>query len=269
MKRKVTIVLITLASVYLFLCGALYFLQDQFLFPGRDRDSADLQLPPNVAIDRLRTADGIGYRIAVGTPASEPRGVLLYFVGNGEDLSSGVHWAANYAAYGLKTLVTEYPGFGESSGEAGLDTILAAAEASAKKGREWADSMGKPLFVAGHSLGTFSATHLAAQGIGSRLVLVSPPTSIAELGRQRFWFLPVGALLRHKFDNLSPAKKIQIPTLVIHGDADSIVPIEMGRRIAGAIKTSRFHGVRGRGHNDLNLDRHGPLGGEIAKHLFD
>lgn len=225
MKRKVTIVLIMLASVYLFLCAALYFLQDQMMFPGRNRGSSELQLPPNVTIDRLHTADGIEYRIAVGTPASEPRGVLLYFLGNGEDLTSGVRWAANYAAYGLKTLVTEYPGYGASGGEPGVDSILAAAEASAKRGGEWADSIGKPLFVGGHSLGTFSATHLAAQGIGSRLVLVSPPTSTVAVGQQRFWFLPIRALVRQNFDNLSPAKKIQIPTLVIHGDADSIVPI--------------------------------------------
>jgi pimeloyl-ACP methyl ester carboxylesterase len=109
--------------------------------------------------------------------------------------------------------------------------------------------------------------HLAAKGIGVKLVLISPPTSIAAVGQRRFPFLPVGLLLRHPFDNMEQAGSIEIPTLVIHGERDTIVDPTMGRAVAAAITGAEFHVAAGRGHNDLDLSRRGPLGAVISAHL--
>ena len=106
-RRKVTLLLISLGSVYLAICLALYFLQDRLLFPGTNRpQAAQLALPAGVRVLELELSDGTRYRTAV-FDAEKPRGVLAYFVGNGEDLESGVRWAANFGAYGLQTIVTE------------------------------------------------------------------------------------------------------------------------------------------------------------------
>lgn len=267
MRRKVTITLISLASVYLVLCLAMVFLQDLMLFPGVQRPSGDLELPAGVRIQELSLEDGTRYRTAVFDVA-EPRGVLAYFVGNGEDLTSGVHWAANFGAYGLQTIVTEYPGYGNSDGVASYRSITAAAECSASEAATWSKDKSVPLFLAGHSLGTFSAVHAAAGGLGDRLLLVSPPTSIAASARSRYPFLPVGLLLRHPFDNLGKAASIQIPTLIIHGDRDTIVPIAMGEKLAAAIPGAELIVARGEGHNSLQLHRRGPFGAAIEKHFF-
>ena len=267
MKRKVTIALITVVGFYVVLCLVLYFFQEVVLFPGARFGSGDFDALPNVRIETLRTADDTEFRIAVSTPNGPPKGVLLCFLGNGESLSSGVHRAAMYADYGFTTLVTEYPGYGKSQGSPGHRSFLAAADASAARGQEFAKAGDLPLVIVGQSLGSFSAVHLAAKGIGVKLVLISPPTSIAAVGQRRFPFLPVGLLLRHPFDNMEQAGGIEIPTLVIHGERDTIVDPTMGRAVAAAITGAEFHVAAGRGHNDLDLSRRGPLGAVISAHL--
>ncbi|MFM1872017.1 MAG: hypothetical protein RL398_1439, partial [Planctomycetota bacterium] len=102
--------------------------------------------------------------------------------------------------------------------------------------------------------GSFSAVHLAAQGVGERLVLRAPPTTMLDAASARFGWLPVRALLRHPFDNLDKAPEVKVPTLVVHGDADTVVPLELGRRLAAAIAgPTAVVVVRAAGHNDLAL----------------
>ena len=60
---------------------------------------------------------------------------------------------------------------------------------------------------------------------------------------------------------------IEIPTLVIHGERDTIVDIAMGRAVAAAITGAEFHVATGSGHNDLDLSRGGAHGAVISAHL--
>lgn len=267
MKRKVTIALLTIGGFYIVLCLAMYFFQGVMLFPGAQMGDGKFDKLPNVRVETLRTAQDIEYRIAIATPGIASRGVMLCFLGNGESLSSGVYRAAQYAEYGYLTLVTEYPGYGASEGSPSHRSFLAAADASAARGQELAKANKLPLLVLGQSIGAFSAVHLAAKGIGEKLVLISPPTSIAAAARSRFPFLPVGLLLRHPFDNLAHAASIGIPTLVVHGERDNVVDVAMGRELAAAIPGAKLHIVAGAGHNNMDLSLRGKLGGVLVEHL--
>ena len=42
---------------------------------------------------------------------------------------------------------------------------------------------------------------------------------------------------------------LRVPTLVIHGDADILVPVENGRRVAAAIPGARLMEMEGMGHD--------------------
>ena len=71
---------------------------------------------------------------------------------------------------------------------------------------------------------------------------------------QRYWFVPVRALMKDQFRSDLRIGKITAPMLVLHGDRDRIVPIALGERLYGLInapkKFVRFPGV---GHNDLGV----------------
>ena len=266
-KRKVTSVLITLAIIYVLLCLGVFVMQDALLFPGANFGSDATPKVKNVRVETNQTADGTSYRLAIAKSIGKPKAVVLFFLGNGETLQSGVSRAAGFAGYGFESIASEYPGYGGSAGSPSYESFLAAADASGKWASALAKKLGVPLYLVGQSIGSFSAVHLAANGLGERLLLISPPTTIAAAGQSRFWFLPVGLLLRHLFDNMERAADVKIPTLVIHGDRDTIVPVEMGKAVAAAIPGAEFELAKGYGHNSMDPSFVGPFRERIRAHF--
>lgn len=261
--------LMTPVAAYLGLVVLVYFLQDILVFPGTmSRGPAELPLVQGVTTGELSLPDGTRFRIAEGEPAGAPRGVLVFFVGNGEDLASGVQWAGELTGYGVSTVVAEYPGYGKSGGKPCVESFLQAADASAAFALEKAGKLGVPLLVAGSSIGTFSATYLASQGVGTRLLLLAPPTSTVEAGSSRYPWLPVRMLLKHRFDNLGPAALVRCPVLVVHGDQDVIVPAEMGQRVAEAMRGDFVLAV-GHGHTRSPLSPTGQYAARIRAFLLE
>jgi fermentation-respiration switch protein FrsA (DUF1100 family) len=103
----------------------------------------------------------------------------------------------------------------------------------------------------GTSLGTGVAAEMASRGRGAELVLVTPYTSIPALVTNVVPMVPAGLLLADHFDTLAKASRIRIPTTIVHGDADEIVPFWMGERIAQSISGARLVRVPGGHHGDL------------------
>jgi uncharacterized protein len=258
--------LLILVIVYVAIALLLYLLQDRLVFPGAGRGDLGLPVLPRMVTGVQERAGNEEFRIA--TLSSETvHGVLLWFGGNGEDLYSGAVHAELMSRYGLLVIAAEYPGFGTSVGAPGVASIMECAEVTAEFGKRRAAELKVPLFVAGSSLGTFPALYLASKGIGERLLLCSPPTSIQATARRSYWWLPLGLLLRHQFDNLTPAAKVKCPVLIVHGAADTIVPPDMGRELAAAMPQAEFVLVPGCGHNDLDLSPSGPVAAKVAAFL--
>jgi pimeloyl-ACP methyl ester carboxylesterase len=105
--------------------------------------------------------------------------------------------------------------------------------------------------LVGFSLGTGVAAEMARQGRGATLTLVSPYTSMVAMGQRVLPWLPVALLLPDKFDTLSKARDIKVPTLVAHGELDEVVPFAMGKRVAAAITGATFMPFAGGHHGDL------------------
>jgi pimeloyl-ACP methyl ester carboxylesterase len=109
---------------------------------------------------------------------------------------------------------------------------------------------------------------MAARGRGATLVLVTPYTSMTDMGEQvtsRFPILPVRLLMRERFATLEKAPRIAVPTLVLHGTDDELVPYAMGRRIAAALPRARLVTVPGGHHNDLFLGPGARFFDEVAR----
>jgi len=103
----------------------------------------------------------------------------------------------------------------------------------------------------GASLGSGVAAEMVRRGRGSQLVLVTPYTSIPDLVTDVVPALPARLFLADHFDTLSKSGEILVPTTIIHGDADEIVPFWMGEKIARAIRGARLLRVSGGHHGDL------------------
>jgi uncharacterized protein len=205
---------------------------------------------PGADLLRIAGPSGVSF-IALHAPAPPGAPTVVHFHGNGEDLADQASLVGALQSAGLGAYAVEYPGYGLAAG-ALLDepSVYATAEASL---RHLVD-LGVPresIVLQGQSLGTGVAVEMARRGYGSRLVLISPYTSMVDMARRVAPFLPVRWLLRDRYETEKKAALVALPALVIHGTADEVIPYRMGERIAEVLPKSELVSVPDGGHNDL------------------
>jgi fermentation-respiration switch protein FrsA (DUF1100 family) len=145
-----------------------------------------------------------------------------------------------------------YRGYGGSSGaptEAGL-----AADALAAYAFTTARYPAEHIVLWGESLGSGVAVALAAEMPVGWLILQSPFTSAADVGAQRYWFVPVRLLMKDQFHSDLRIGKVTAPVLVLHGERDDVVPIALAERLYSLINApKRFVRFAQIGHNDFGM----------------
>ena len=203
----------------------------------------------------FETTDGItlsGWFLAAS--GSSPRVTVLVFNGNAGNRAHRGPLAAALHEQGLQVLLIDYRGYGGNSGtptENGLALDSRAARAYLA-GRPDVDT--SRLVYFGESLGTAVAVDLATEYPPAALVLRSPFTSMTDLGRHHYPFLPVRLLLRDRFAAIDQIQRVRAPLLVIAGGHDRIVPIDNSRRLYGAaLAPKTLLVLPGADHNDREL----------------
>lgn len=206
------------------------------------------------AATRIHTTKGGAHLIH--SPAPEGARTVVYLHGNGSDLFSIHPLAALFGAKGLGFAAVEYPGYGPAAGQRiSQRAILEAAVEGLSHLRAQGLTARRTVLV-GESLGSSVAAHLAADGQlrdGSgegRLVLVSPFTSMVAMVQQVVRGFPA-VLVPDRWDTQALAARIDVPTLLVHGEQDEMVPPRMSASLAGVIPDARRVTIPGRTHNDL------------------
>ena len=267
MRTRVLLLLLAgSAAAYVLVLGLVWAQQDRLVFPAAGRPARPIDVP-GVTVHWRDGLDGKRFRTARVVPP-DPRAVLAFFVGNGEDLTSAARCAAGLAGHGVAVLTAEYPGYGASEGQPSVASLLRCAEVVAADAEALARERGVPFVVGGSSLGSFCALHVAAAGRAARCLLCAPPTTLADAAAERFWWAPVGLLLRHRFDNVAIAPAVRCAVRIVHGDRDAIVPLAHGQRLRDLLGgPTDLVVVPGRGHNDLSLAVDGPVGSSVGAFL--
>ncbi|MCP3141744.1 alpha/beta hydrolase [Pyxidicoccus sp. QH1ED-7-1] len=240
-----------LAILYVVLCVAAFALQRSMLYPAPRTASA---LPEDQGFSRL-PLEGGQFVDVLHLPAPPGAPTVVHFHGNGEQLLGQVRLGRRLHEWGLGFLAVEYPGYGASPGSPSEDGIYAAAEAALARLREQGVPAQRTV-LSGRSLGTGVAVEMARRGHGSRVMLVSPYTSITDMAALALPFLPTALLVRDRFDTASKASEVDLPVLIIHGEVDALIPVEMGRKLGTRFPRATVETVVGAGHNDV-LERSG------------
>jgi fermentation-respiration switch protein FrsA (DUF1100 family) len=198
----------------------------------------------------LRASDGQSVKALWFAPPPGAR-VVAYFHGNGETVEDELPLARDLQSRGLGVLLVEYRGYGASAAgtptEAGLYADAEAALEEAARRGVGPERIG----LWGTSLGAAVAAEMARRGRGAVAVLVSPFTSLTAVAARAAWWLPVAMHLPDRYDTLSKAPQIRVPTLVVHGNRDELIPFTMGEAVAKAIPGAQFIPVEGAGHGDV------------------
>jgi fermentation-respiration switch protein FrsA (DUF1100 family) len=178
---------------------------------------------------------------------------VLFFHGNGGNISHRLVQARELAEAGLDVLLFDYRGYGRSTGtpdEAGTyrDARAARAALLAQPGTHAA-----AILYLGESLGGAVATELALADPPAGLVLQSTFTSVRMMARLHYPVVP-SVLVPDAYPTLERIARVRCPVLILHGDRDDIVPIGHGQALfAAAAGNKRLEIVPGAGHNDFIL----------------
>lgn len=205
--------------------------------------------PVGAEMRRFTASDGEPVQAVIYGQASQP--ALVFFHGNGETIANTVMLGSQLARRGIRFVAVEYRGYGHSPAKSPSERGLYA---DAKGVLDTLIAEGTPverITVWGNSLGTGVAVEMTVQGLASRLILQAPYTSIPNVAQGFAPVLPMRWLMDDRFDNLDKAPAVRVPTLVMHGDRDRIVPHAMGIELAAAIEGAKLITVEGGGHNDL------------------
>ncbi|WP_436391331.1 alpha/beta hydrolase [Amycolatopsis sp. MEPSY49] len=239
----VLVVVLVLALVWVFQRRLIY-LPDTTPVP-----SATTVLPGAEDV-RLRTTDGLDLGAWFVRPAQgEPIATVLVTNGNGGNRADRAPLAAELARAGLAVLVFDYRGYGGNPGdpsEEGLALDVRAAWRFLTEDRRVPP--GRILFY-GESLGCAVVAELALEHPPAGLLLRSPFTELAAVGAEVYPYLPVRLLLRDRFPVKDEVARLRVPTVVVLGGRDSIVPPAQSREVAAAA-SARLVEIPDADHND-------------------
>jgi len=207
---------------------------------------------------RFRTSQGSQVAFFCATSETVPERLWLVFGGNGDVALGWLGLVRSVSGSRTAFLLIDYPGYGTCEGRPNPQTILENSERALQallEQKRWTLNA-HTLCVLGHSLGGAAALQFAAKHAVSKILVASTFTTMDDMVRAQI-HIPLGRLLRHRFDNIVSLKTIlaqkEVPEIdILHGQADNFVPLWMGRALA-ALDRSRIKLVEvpGAGHNDI------------------
>ena len=242
------------AAVAIALLTLLYVAQRRMIyFPGST--VPDAPLPVGTEVLELLTDDGLRLG-AWFLPATDgppgPAPAVLVFNGNAGDRSHRLPLAASLAERGYGVLLFDYRGYAGNPGSPSEDGLRADARAAADALAARPDVDRERIVYFGESLGAAVAGGLAGERPPAALVLRSPPSSIADVGRHHYPYLPIlDQLLMDRYPLADQIRLVRSPLLVLVTEADEIVPEELSRRVFDAASEPKRYGrLSAEHHND-------------------
>jgi len=187
-------------------------------------------------------------------PPTRALGVtVLAFHGNAGTISHRLDFHRQLHDLGASVMAAEYRGYGDSEGrpsEEGLsmDAVAALAEARAR-----AEAHGDAVIVHGRSLGGAVAIRLAADAQVDGLIAESTFTSLTEMAALSG--IPLARhLVAYNFESVMHIGEVDTPVMLVHGDADELIPFSMGERLRDRARQAGldvdWFPVAGGTHND-------------------
>ncbi|MEO0393695.1 MAG: alpha/beta hydrolase [Pseudomonadota bacterium] len=245
------IVLIGIAYVVLLLALAV-FQRSVMYFPDRNVPT----VPTGAELITVTSDDGLAIPAWYQPPAYDQAPVIVWFHGNAGHL--GYFWpqAVALTRQGAGLLMPEYRSYGGAPGKPSEAALVADGKAFVNALK----SQGLPsdrIVLYGLSLGSGIAVQVAHNEAKNNepvagVVLESPYSSTLDIARWRFPIFPVSLFMKDTYKSTDFIDKISAPLLVLHGDADGIIPYRFGQKLfRQAAAPKEFVTIPGGGHVNL------------------
>ena len=249
-------------GIYAALLGGLFLAQRQLIyFPSQHLASPAEAGMPEMQTLRVTTGDGLTltfwYR-----PAGKGRPTLVYFHGNGGNLSGRGFKVRPYLDAGFGVLLAAYRGYGGNPGKPSETGLYADARAQLNflksqgvEPRNWV--------LYGESLGSGVAVQMAYEQAGAGpqggspdpvggVVLEAPFSSLADAAQAHYPYVPARLLVRDRYDSMAKIDRIGAPIFIFQGEEDGVISSKQGKRLFQAAREPKqAKWVPGAGHNNL------------------
>lgn len=214
-------------------------------------------LPPG-ACDlsfEMEPAVAIGCRFYLTDPAAP---CILYFHGNGETVGDHDTLGPRYNEVGINLLVTDYRGYGWSSGQPSITAMFSDGETLLRETQKWLAENGYtgPLFLMGRSLGSACAIDLASKFSDDikGLIIESGFADTLPLARSLgLDVLDLDLTEEECFNNNAKIALVTKPTFILHGARDELIPAAEAEKLQSfcGAKSKEFQVVPGADHNSV------------------
>jgi fermentation-respiration switch protein FrsA (DUF1100 family) len=187
-------------------------------------------------------------------PSSNARATLLWFHGNAGNLTHRLENIQQLKALNLNIFIFDYRGYGKSEGKPSEEGIYLDSQAAYDVLIREKNVSPRKLILFGRSLGAICAVEVAANNPAAGIILESVFTSARDMAGKVLPFLPIGWVIKSKFDAVNKVPHLKLPKLFLHGTEDEIVPYELGKKLySAAADPKEFYDIEGAGHNDTYL----------------
>jgi uncharacterized protein len=224
-------------------------------FPTRGEQETPAELGIAYQSIRLRTADGVEIAAWQLEPESATADIV-YFHGNGGNLSLWLPVFATVHRFGYRVLAVDYRGYGTSDGTPSERGLYADAEAVARHALANRPP-GRPLIYWGRSLGGVIAAAAARAAPPDGLILESTFAEKASVLRGNPIMRALNAFSSYRLDTVDHLRGFTRPILVVHAERDSVIPYRLGRELFERLEGPKtFVTLKDGDHNDLYDARH-------------
>ena len=224
---------LTLSSLivaYLVMIIFIYFYQRNLLYHPSENNYQNDKIQFNYDEIFIKVDEEIQLKSWIINKDFKKFKTLVMFHGNAGHLSNRIYKLNELYKLDINILLISWRGFSGNKGSPTEKNLYADAKAAIK----WLNGKGidnNQIILYGESLGTGVAVEIGKKNIFNSIILETPFTSMENTAKIYYPYLPVGLLLKDRYDSISKIKMIKTPILVMHGKKDNIVPFSMGKEM--------------------------------------
>ena len=226
MMKRLLRAAVLVAVVYGAFAAFLYFEQRSILYRP-DMSAPDKSKYPlaDVLQDiQVTTEDGLTLNAWYVPPSQPGKETIIYYHGNGSHYGERTWRARHYADKGYGVVIASYRGYGGNPGQPTEEGLYKDARAYFKWLREDKKLSAKDIILYGESLGSGVSIEMATQYDVKAVILEAPYTSILNIAKERYPFMPVGLLLKDRFLSIDKIAAVTEPLFIFHGRLDRLIP---------------------------------------------
>jgi len=223
-------ILLAFLTIYFLVIVLTYIFQRSLLYHPLENNYSSDKILVSIKKVKIKTNDGLELISWYHKKNIKNIKTILFLHGNAGSLENRIHKINHFKDMNINFLIIAWRGFSANPGKPNEKGLYEDAESAVR----WLKSLGVPeedIIIYGESLGTGIALEIAQNKNFSGVILESPFTSMIDVGKDKYPYLPVRFLLKDKYESNKKIKNIKCPILIMHGKVDKVVPFYMGQKM--------------------------------------